>query len=361
MKRIYAIILAFAMVLALAACGNSTSGSNANSDEKLYIPVLLDNTNSKIANAVMSGAQAAAEDLDVEVSFNTLPEDAEKGAEVDDVAYMTEVLKKNPAAMAVATTTADKVGDALGQLTAKDVPMIGFATGTPSNANGTYKACVYTDKNEATIMATEKLANRSTMLATIKGATPEEPIIIACISDSGDSERITTFVNTMANLCETVQPGKVSIEGNEELGNYVENAAVRIHIEITKSVKMADVLDSVNKILFMEGLYGLFCVDATVTPTLMSATNKGADLAPGARYGEITVVGLEAGSTHKNGVRQGYMYGCAVDDLYQMGYQAVEMAVMAANGEEVVDTNAGCVWMDASNLIDEEIAILLYD
>ena len=44
-----------------------------------------------------------------------------------------------------------------------------------------------------------------------------------------------------------------------------------------------------------------------------------------------------------------------------MGYLAVEMAVAAAKGEEVVDTDSGAVWYDASNMDSERSAPLLYD
>ena len=45
----------------------------------------------------------------------------------------------------------------------------------------------------------------------------------------------------------------------------------------------------------------------------------------------------------------------------QIGYQAVELAVKAANGEEVSDVDTGALWYTADNIDDEEIAACLYE
>ena len=44
-----------------------------------------------------------------------------------------------------------------------------------------------------------------------------------------------------------------------------------------------------------------------------------------------------------------------------IGYYAVELAVKAANGEEVSDVDTGAQWYDASNIDDEMISMLVYD
>jgi ribose transport system substrate-binding protein len=44
-----------------------------------------------------------------------------------------------------------------------------------------------------------------------------------------------------------------------------------------------------------------------------------------------------------------------------MGYQAVTLAVKAANGEAVEDVDTGSKWYNAENIDSEEISVLLYD
>ena len=48
-------------------------------------------------------------------------------------------------------------------------------------------------------------------------------------------------------------------------------------------------------------------------------------------------------------------------DPYQIGYQAVDLAVKAAKGETVADVDTGAKWYNASNIDDEDIAKLVYD
>ena len=43
------------------------------------------------------------------------------------------------------------------------------------------------------------------------------------------------------------------------------------------------------------------------------------------------------------------------------GYKAVELAVKAANGEEVSDVDTGAQWYNAENIDDEMISLLVYD
>ena len=48
-------------------------------------------------------------------------------------------------------------------------------------------------------------------------------------------------------------------------------------------------------------------------------------------------------------------------DPVQIGYQAVALAVAAANGEEVADVDTGAKWYDATNIDDPDMATLVYD
>ena len=84
-------------------------------------------------------------------------------------------------------------------------------------------------------------------------------------------------------------------------------------------------------------------------------------LPEGGKYGDIIVAGFDAGAAQKNAVRNGWFYGSVTQDPYQIGYKAVEMAVMAAKGESVSDVDTGAQWYDASNIDDEMIAMLVYD
>ena len=54
-------------------------------------------------------------------------------------------------------------------------------------------------------------------------------------------------------------------------------------------------------------------------------------------------------------------YGSVTQDPVQIGYQTVELAIKAANGEEVEDVDTGAVWYNAENIEDEDVQPLLYE
>ena len=78
--------------------------------------------------------------------------------------------------------------------------------------------------------------------------------------------------------------------------------------------------------------------------------------------GDMTVAALlDAGASQKNAVRNGWFIGSVTQDPYMIGYYAVELAVKAANGEEVHDVDTGAQWYTAENIDDEMISMLVYD
>ena len=105
----------------------------------------------------------------------------------------------------------------------------------------------------------------------------------------------------------------------------------------------------------------MFCSNEGAVTGFLAATSSGADLADGGLYGDLIVAGFDAGAPQKNAVRQGWFVGSVTQDPYQIGYQAVELAVKAANGEEVADIDTGAQWYTAENIDDPEIALLVYD
>ena len=60
-------------------------------------------------------------------------------------------------------------------------------------------------------------------------------------------------------------------------------------------------------------------------------------------------------------MRYGWFVGSVTQEPYRLGCLAVELAVKAANGEEVSDVDTGAQWYTAENIDDPEIAMLVYD
>lgn len=347
MKKLIALTLALIMVLALVACGGK-AGNGADdaavNDEKMYISVVVDNL--ETSAAVKAGAEAAAAKLDVNVVV-TGPATA---AEADSQSGIIKEEAGKAAAMVVNALSADSVKDV-------EVPVIGYGASADAAA-----AKVYVDGGNGAATAAQKFANNTFLLAAMKAATPEAPVILSCLAtDLADEEqnaRITGFVNKMAELSEAVQPGLVSIEGHENWAHKIDNAAIIIYVEVSKTSELLDVQTSAMNLFAMEDLSSVLCINETALLCVLSATNDGSELS-GGKYDDVVCIGYGNTTNVVNAVRQGYFAGGVTDDTYQLGYAAVEMAVKAANGEEVTDVDAGVQWYDNDNIERELIAILI--
>lgn len=382
-KKILALLLALAMVLALAACGGNNGGNAPANDpapstndpapstndpapstdgEKMYIPVMAKGFQHQFWQAVKAGADAAAADYNVDIYFDGPASETEIDAQVNMV--KTE-MAKNPKALALAALSTDAVKEILEECANKNIPVIGFDSGVPDDTSGAVKATAATNNEAAAAVAAEKFDENADLVAKMKAATPDAPVVIGCLSQDAVSAsvtgRTTGFVNKMAEVAEKYQPGKVSIEGHTLWEKKVENPAIIIKVEISATTEATAVQTAANALLNTSGIAAIFCSNEGAVTGFLAAVSDGQDLADGGKYADLVVAGFDAGSAQKNAVRQGWFYGSVTQDPYQIGYKAVEMAVKAANGEAVSDVDTGAQWYDASNIDDEMIALLVYD
>ena len=155
--------------------------------------------------------------------------------------------------------------------------------------------------------------------------------------------------------------GTVSVQGHDLWAAPAEDASIIIHVEISATPNVGDVTNSANAVLNMNNLKAVFLSNEGTVTGFLAATADGSDLADGGRFADLIVAGFDAGSPQKNAVRQGWFVGSVTQDPYRIGYLAVELAVKAANGEEVADVDTGAQWYTAENIDDPEISLLVYD
>ena len=400
MKKLIALLLALVMVLALAACAAKTEPAKTETTdtkteqttteetktedpapaeettgEKMYIPVMAKGFQHQFWQAVAKGSEDAAKDLGVEIYFDGPASETEIDAQVNMV--KTE-LAKNPKAMALAALSTDAVTEILEECAEKNIPVIGFDSGVPGDTTGAVKATACTNNENAAAIAADKFNENETVVEAMKNATSDNPVIIGCLSQDAVSAsvsgRTTGFVNEMAKIAETYQPGKVSIEGHAKWEKKVDAPAIIIEVAISATTEATSVQTAANSLLGMNPV-AIFCSNEGAVTGFLAAVSDGEDLAEGGKYAGLVVAGFDAGAAQKNAVRQGFdagaaqknavrqgwFYGSVTQDPYQIGYQAVALAVAAANGEPVADVDTGAQWYDASNIDDEMIALLVYD
>ena len=264
MKKLIALLLALVMVLALAACAAKTEPAKTETTdtkteqttteetktedpapaeettgEKMYIPVMAKGFQHQFWQAVAKGSEDAANDLGVEIYFDGPASETEIDAQVNMV--KTE-LAKNPKAMALAALSTDAVTEILEECAEKNIPVIGFDSGVPGDTTGAVKATACTNNENAAAIAADKFNENETVVEAMKNATSDNPVIIGCLSQDAVSAsvtgRTTGFVNEMAKIAETYQPGKVSIEGHAKWEKKVDAPAIIIEVAISATPRL---------------------------------------------------------------------------------------------------------------------------
>ena len=354
MKKLIALLLVLVLAASMVACGKKDNG-------KLYIPVMAKGEQHQFWQAVKKGAEDAAAKYEVEIYFAGPASETEIDKQVEMI--KTE-MAKNPKAMALAALSTDAVKEILQDCADKNIPVIGFDSGVPGDTSGALKATASTNNENAAAIAAVKFGEHEDLVAAMKAATVDAPVIIACLSQDAVSAsvtgRTTGFVNKMKEVA--AQYGTVAVTGHEKWAEGDASAAsIIIEVAISATTEATAVQTAANALLAKDNLIALFCSNEGAVTGFLSSVSDGADLAEGGKYAGLVVAGFDAGKAQKDAVRKGLFYGSVTQDPYKIGYLAVELAVKAAKGEAVADVDTGAQWYDASNIDNEDIALLVYD
>mgnify|MGYP005780666517 CR=1 FL=1 len=360
MKKLTTLFLVVVLLLSMATC--ATSFAETDDSSPLYISLVAKGFQHQYWATVAEGANAAAEELGCEIFFDGPPSETDIDVQVNMV---KQELAKNPAALAVAPLSPESLVECMETCVERGIPVICFDSGMPNDTTGAVVATASTDNVNAAAIAAEKFGEQADLIAKLEAATPEAPVVIGCLAQdavsSSQIERTNGFVNKMKEIAETYQPGLVSIEGHDVYADPVEGASVIIRVEVGATTEATSLQTAANALLNLEGIAAVFCVNEGAVTGFLAAVSDGEDLAEGGRYEDLIVAGFDAGEAQKNAVRQQWFLGSVSQNPYMIGYNAVEMCVKAANGEEVEDLDTGAVWYNYENIDDPEIAQLVYD
>ena len=354
MKKIIALLLVLVLAASLVACGNQSNG-------KLYIPVMAKGEQHQFWQAVKKGAEDAAKAYDVDIYFAGPASETEIDKQVEMI--KTE-MAKNPKAMALAALSTEAVKEILDECASKNIPVIGFDSGVPGDTSGALKATASTNNENAAAIAAEKFNVHEDLVAAMKAATVEKPVIIGCLSQDAVSAsvtgRTTGFVNKMEEIAKTY--GTVAVIGHEKWAKGdASKASIIIEVAISANTEATAVQTAANALLAKSNLIAVFCSNEGAVTGFLSAVSDGADLADGGKYADLVVAGFDAGKAQKDAIRKGWFYGSVTQDPYRIGYLAVELAVKAAKGEAVADVDTGAQWYNAENIDNPDVALLVYD
>lgn len=351
MKKLFSLALALVLALSLVSFAGA---------EGEYISVISKGEQHAFWQAVRQGCDDAAEEYGVEMYYYGPPSESDIVLQVD---ALKAEMAKNPVAIALAALDTEAVMTELQECIEKGIPVIGFDSGVPDAPEGAIFATASTNNQNAAALAAEEFMKLEGFQEKLESATSDAPVVIAVLSQDATSEsvtgRTTGFVNKMKELAGEL--GTVSVAGHSNWADPADDASIIIHVEVGATPQTVDMTNAANAVLNMDGLYALFCSNEGAVSGLLAATADASEFGEGGRYDGIVVAGFDAGAPQKNAVRQGWFVGSVTQDPYNIGYLAVELAVMAANGEAVEDVDTGAQWYTAENIDDPDIALLVYD
>ncbi|HHU89386.1 MAG TPA: substrate-binding domain-containing protein, partial [Spirochaetales bacterium] len=143
-------------VLALVVLASLTPLFSAGTQEgkKPYIAVVSKGEQHDFWQQVKLGANAAAKDYNVEITFEGPPTESDVQIQVE---MLNNAMAKNPVAIALAALNTSSVLDQLQQAKNQGIPVIGFDSGVPEAPAGSIWANASTNNYAAAGMAAEKM------------------------------------------------------------------------------------------------------------------------------------------------------------------------------------------------------------
>jgi len=316
MKR-QKVILAIVLVAILMASVVSFSAAEA----KLYIPVISKGFQHQFWLAVKAGAEKAAVDYDVTITF----EGPENESMVDKQMDMLQVaIDKDPAAICFAAVDSKAAIPLLEQAKAKGIPIIGFDSGVDSDIPLSTAA---TDNVAAAELAADKMAE-------LIGGAGEVAIIAHDQTSRTGIDRVKGFTDRVAEKYPNITIVSTQYGGGDHL----------------KSTDLAKAVIQGNPEL--KGFFG--ANEGSIIGVMNAVQEFG-------MKGELVVIGYDSGQQQMEAIRSGLLAGAITQDPIGIGYKAVEAAVKAYKGETLplfIDT--GFHWYDSTNIDDPVIAALLY-
>ncbi|MEJ2746808.1 MAG: ABC transporter substrate-binding protein [Anaerolineae bacterium] len=318
--------------MALAACGggatetpadtsSNTSADTSATAEKPYIAVISKGFQHQFWQAVKAGAEKAAADYNVTITF----EGPETEAMVDKQVEMVQAaLDKNPAALCLAALDTQALIPQLERAQQEGIPVIGFDSGVDSDIPLSTAA---TDNIAAAATAADKMAE-------LIGGSGQVAVIVHDQTSRTGIDRRDGFVNQIESKYPDIEIVDIQYGGGDQL----------------KSTDLAKAIIQAHPDL--KGFFG--ANEGSIIGVLNAVKELG-------KEGQIVVIGYDSGQQQMDAIRSGTEAGAITQDPIGIGYKCVEAAVKALNGETLPkEIDTGFHWYDANNIDDSTIAPLLY-
>lgn len=304
----------------LAATTMMGSASFAVAQEKPYIALVSKGFQHQFWQAVKIGAEQAAEEFDVTVTFEGPDGEGAVDRQLD---MISAAMAKKPSALGIAAIDSQATVPLLKRAQKDGIPVIAFDSGVASDIPVTTAS---TDNLASAALAADKLA------ALIGGSGKVAIVSFDQTSQTG-IERRDGFVDQMKSAHPDVEIVSIEYGG----GDHLKSA------EITKTLLQA--------YPDLKGIFGTN--EGSAIGVAIGKKESGSD---------VVVIGYDSGKAQTDAIRDGTIAGAITQNPVGIGYETVKAGVAAAKGQSVpkhIDT--GFYYYDKSNIDDPTIAAVLYD
>jgi ribose transport system substrate-binding protein len=290
--------------------------------ERPYVAIVSKGFQHQFWQAVRAGAEQAAQEYNVEITF----EGPETEAMVDRQVDMVQTaLDRNPSALCLAALDSRALIPLLERAQANNIPVVGFDSGVDSDIPVSTAAT-------NNVAAAAEAADR---MAELIGNEGEVAVIVHDQTSRTGIDRRDGFVNRMAEA----HPNITIVDVQYGAGDHLRST------DLAKTIMQAH-----------PNLKGFFGANEGSAIGVLNAVQELG------REGEIVVVGYDSGRQQMDAIRSGTMAGAITQDPIGIGYKCVETAVRAMNGETVeTEIDTGFHWYDSTNIDDATISPLLYE
>ncbi len=306
---------------AISATAILASSGIASAQDKLYIPLISKGFQHQFWQAVKLGADNAAAEFGVEVTFEGPDTEAQVDKQMD---MLSAALAKNPAAIGFAALDSQAAIPLLQQAKDAGIPVIAFDSGVDSDIP---MSTATTNNVAAAALAADKMAE-------LIGGAGKVALVVHDQTSRTGIDRRDGFVNEMAAKFPDIEIVDIQYGAGDQLQST----------EIAKAILTAH-----------PDLKGFFGANEGSAIGVVNAIKETGTTG-------VVVIGYDSGAAQKAAIMDGTMAGAITQNPVGIGYETVKAAVMATRGEAVpalIDT--GFYWYDKTNMDSPEIAAVLYD
>ncbi len=305
---------------AASAVSLMLSGTIATAEE-IYIPLISKGFQHQFWQAVKAGADQAAEEFGVTITFEGPDNETMVDRQID---MLAAALAKNPKAIGFAALDSQAAIPLLRQAQENGIPVIAFDSGVDSDIP---VATASTDNVAAASLAADKMAE-------LIGGAGKVAVVAHDQTSRTGVDRRDGFLNRIAEKYPDIEVVTVQYGGGDHLKST----------ELTKAMLTANP--------DLKGIFG------TNEGSAIGVVNGVSEMGKS----DLVIIGYDSGTAQKDAIRSGVMAGAITQNPVGIGYETVKAALAAANGETVesnIDT--GFYYYDKSNIDDPKISAVLYD